>query len=40
MNNMSRHFNDYEEKYEKNAFFGLEYKYCYAKLLKPGVWVI
>ena len=23
MNNMSLHFNDYEEKSEKNAFFGL-----------------
>ena len=30
MNNMSLHFHDYEEKYEKNAFFGLKYKYCYA----------
>jgi len=36
-NNMSQHFNDYEEKSEKNAFFGLKYKYCYTKLLKPGV---
>ena len=34
---MSPHFNDYEEISEKNAFFGLKYKYCYAKLLKPGV---
>ena len=37
MNNMSLHFIDYEEKSEKNAFFGLKYKYCYPKLLKPGV---
>ena len=37
MNNMSLHFNDFEEKSLKNAFFGLKYKYCYAKLLKPGV---
>ena len=31
------HFNDYEEKSEKKCFFGLKYKYCYAKLLKSGV---
>ena len=30
MNNMNLHFNDYEENSEKNAFFGLKYKYCYA----------
>ena len=34
---MSLHFNDYEEISEKNAFFGLKFKYCYEKLLKPGV---
>ena len=35
---MSLHFNDYEEKSEKNALFlVLKYNYCYAKLLKPGV---
>ena len=34
---MSLHLNDYEEKSEKNAFFGLKYKYSFAKLLKLGV---
>ena len=33
---MSLHFNDYEEKSEINAFFGLKYKYCYAQVLEPG----
>ena len=34
LNNISLHFNDYEEKSEKNAFFGLKYKYCYTKGLR------
>ena len=38
MNNISLHFNDYEEISKiKNTFFGLKYKNCFAKSLKPGV---
>ena len=28
MNNMSLHFNDFEEKSDKNAFLVLKYKCC------------
>ena len=37
MNNISLHLKDYEENSEKNVFFCLKYKYCYAKLLKAVV---